>query len=114
MNVIIILWHLHRICFSIVALVGLILKEMKTTAAAARQSSEKNKGNSALRDAMKRLCKVGAIVGVLQLTNMVTTIWTSEKLESWTVSSDLWMLARTSEVGIVVPRWVVSPPLACP
>jgi hypothetical protein len=42
------------------------------------------------------MCRIAMLIGGLQLTSMVSTIWTSTQLETWTASSNQW-LSCTSE-----------------
>jgi len=107
------LWgHFTWICAAIVVLVCIILKEMKKTYKSVKATTSTSNGRrkssfgrrksssaqagsgkaeSGLAESMRRLCRMGTFVGMLQLTSMVTTIWTSEQLGAWTVSSELWL-----------------------
>ena len=109
------LWfHFAWICVGIIFIVYSTLGELQesiratnqVTQAPAAKADAKTDSNSTghsgasnpkLRDSIRRLCVLATFVGVLQVTNMTCTLWTSSTLDTWAETSLLWLRCKDEE-----------------
>ena len=108
------LWfHFAWICGGIIFIVYSTLNELQESiratyqvaqapaAKADAQTGSNSRGHSGassqLRDSIRRLCVLATFVGVLQVTNMTCTLWTSSTLDTWAETSLLWLQCKDEE-----------------
>ena len=51
----------------------------------------KSKKKNPLHETTKRMCRIAGFVGACQIVSMTCTIWTSSLLQTWTISTSLWL-----------------------
>jgi hypothetical protein len=66
----------------------------KIVAISSKIGSENSAGRSDLNDSKKRVCCIALLVGVLQMTNVIVSVYTSTILEDWNAGSNqVWLLS---------------------
>ena len=55
------------------------------------KTTPESKKKNPVRETTKRMCRIAGLVGACQIVSMTCTIWTSSLLETWTISTSLWL-----------------------
>jgi len=86
-----VLWlHFTWISAGIVVVAMLTWADIIRATISIRTKKELKSQTIELRQSLRRMCCIALVVGSSLTASMVTNIWSSVQLDSWTKSSDLW------------------------